>query len=289
MKKLLGGLVLASCLFLGYRFYRLQKATVWHGQRQLNLVIQASPVGVVSFQPKNKRLVALLIPDEVYLEAAYGYGTYRAGSIYALGELDQQGGQLLAASIQEYLGLPVDGWLAAALDWEKEIESLKKTLWDSRETNLCRWDTIRLWWFLKTLRPDQLVSISLAQTTAAQPLELADGEKALEIDPQKVDQVISQYFQDEQLVSEGLALAVVNATGQPGLAARGARLIGNAGGRVVDTDDWPNQQVGCEIRGSQEVLAGYTAQRLQRIFDCRLGSDELAGRRADLVVILGDR
>lgn len=269
MKKI----IVLLCLLVGaglvYGFYRCQKDSFWDGRSQFNLVVQSSPVAVVSFQPQQSILNVFLIPSETYLEIAYGYGLYLVESIYPLGELDGRGGELLQASVQESLKLSLDGYLfLEKFDWSSSPQELKKSflarLWQKESmTNLSRWDRLRFWWQLRQIKPQDIKVIESATVTL--PV-------------------------DERLFKEGLTVAILNATDRPGLAAQAAEIITNAGGQVVETADWfsSDSKESCEIRGNQASLATYTAQKLARIFACQLDGGDLAGHRADLVMILGE-
>jgi len=280
MKKVFCLLAFLAFLGLGYQFYQWQKSSCWDGRQQLNLVVQATSVVIISFQPDRAAVVVLLIPNQTYLRAAYGYGPYRAEAIYDLGELENRGGQLLQASIQESLGLPLDGFLRLpSFEWAGEFDagefkrSLLEQLWPFKPAgqtpvgNLSQWDMMRLWWALHQTRSEKITLMSLEETTAF-------GMESL--------------FTDSAMVKEGLAVATLNATNYSGLAAQAGRLVSNAGGRVVETAEWSPPQAECEIRASQESKDSYTVQKLKKIFACRLGGSDLAGHRADLVIILGE-
>jgi len=71
------------------------------------------------------------------------------------------------------------------------------------------------------------------------------------------------------------------------LAKKAARLISNSGGRVVEIGDWEQKMAGCELRGEKSKLKTYTSQKLEKVFNCQWRSEDLAGHRADLVIILG--
>ena len=95
---------------MGWKVYTSISKSVWDGENQFNIAINSQPVLVVSFNPAEKSLNVLVIPDGTFIETIHGYGPYRVESIYRLGELNKNGGELLSGSLQEYLGVPIDAY-----------------------------------------------------------------------------------------------------------------------------------------------------------------------------------
>lgn len=246
-------------------FYGVLKKSIWDGETQITLAVASRPVSVVSFSPLGPSLVFLTFPPDAYVEVVHGYGNYLVESIYPLGELEGKGrgGDLLARSLQENLGVPLDGYLTT--DNLKEIKALLES-----KTNLSRWDLWRLWWEARNVREDRVKLVKLDKP----------------LDPERLERIIGQYFVDEKIRREALAIAVLNATGQPGLATKEARIIKNLGGRIVGLGDIENEK--CQIASLQKYKNSHTVKRLVKIFGCPWSGENLFGQRADLVLILGE-
>jgi len=283
---------------LGYKVYGFWHQRLWDGQNRLNLVVESQPLFVASLAPK-ENLTILLIPDDTFIETIRGYGFYRIKSIYNLGQLEDRGGELLLGSTQEFLGVPLDGYalmenlkLKADQDEQMVKKLLLSQIWrllkSNQKTNLTAWDLVMAWWQLKKIRPSKISLINLDQLDVCSETTLADGSRAINVDPERLDQIVSQLFEDEKIGAEDLAISVLNGTSRPGLAKRGARLISNLGGRVVEIGGWRENVSGCELRGEKSTIKTYTAQKFKKIFDCQWTGEDLAGHRADLVVILGE-
>ncbi len=272
MKKIFFLLALLLLLFLGFKFYSWWRRVAWDKEGRINFVIQTKSVLVLSLIFSEDKLLILSIPNGIDVEAIHGYGPYRIESVFKLGELEKRGGEFLQDSIQEFLGLPLDGYLVTDNDWEFKVEDKKKLVGKRQQTNLNHWDLVQLWWQMKKISDSKVTMI-----------ELEPGSTSWEI-----DEIIGQFFQDKKLTSEDLAIAVLNATERSGLAYRGAKLISNIGGRVVEVGGWEENKGNCELRGKKKYLKSYTAQKIKKIFDCQWGGEDLADHRADLVVILGE-
>lgn len=274
-------IILAVGLSVG--FYGVLKKSVWDGQTQISLAVASRPVSLVSFSPLGPSLVFLTFPEDAYIEAVHGYGNYLIESVYPLGELEGRGrgGELLSQSLQEHLGVAVEGYLFGAdLKETKEsfLENILGLLKNQGQTNLGRWDLLRLWWEARSVREDRVRLVKLDKP----------------LDSERLERIIGQYFVDEKIRAEALTISVLNNTNQPGLAAREARIIKNLGGRIIGLGDIENKQSlslrdeKCQMASQKKYKNSHTVKRLTKIFGCPWRGENLFGQRADVVLILGE-
>ena len=114
-----GGLVVLSFREIG--------ESVWDGKSQLVLAVgQAKKIGVWRWVPEKKVWQKLILPEDLLLPIAQGYGSYQVGSLVELDGLEGKGGRLVQVGLQEALGIGIDGY---------KIEGA---------TNLSWWDGISL-------------------------------------------------------------------------------------------------------------------------------------------------
>lgn len=293
---------------IGWKIYTSISKSLWDGENQFNIVINSRPVSMVSFNPAEKSLNVLLIPDGTFIETIHGYGPYRAESIYRLGELNKKGGELLSGSLQEYLGIPVDAYASMGNgEWprpearpEGRIENGKIKEWiltkvfsllKGGKTNLTKWDVIRLWWSLRNIRQDKVNLVDLGQTSANQEVNLLDGTKANKIDTERLELIMSQFFVNKKLKQEDLTVAVLNGTNHADLANKVATLIKNIGGQVMTIGDTENGQGEslrqCQIKSEKKYKNSYTVRKLSHVFNCQWEGEPMAEQRANLVLIVG--
>lgn len=278
---------------ISWRIYGDFENSVWDGKNRLNLVLNIDPITLASFDPGSQTIRFLTIPDGTYIEAAGDYGPYRIEKIYPLGELEGRGIELLAASLETYFGLPVDGWVGAKEKWQ-EATGARKLLSDliglgikeKSSTNLSRWDLARLWLTVNRTRGHKIETVDLGETTVAEEFDLPDGTKARRIDQQRISRIISNLFSDHQIRQEDLAIAIMNAGGETGLAAKAARLVANIGGRLVEVGDWSEEIEACQIKTTPSVKKTYTSQKFAQIFGCQLRADLENDSRWDVLIIL---
>ncbi|MGB9707111.1 MAG: hypothetical protein ACPLXP_03505, partial [Microgenomates group bacterium] len=110
MKKLV---VIIFLILLGSFGYVLFSKSVWDGKNRINLVFANHKIFIFSLNPPEKEAVVLLLPPQTFVEVTHGYGQYKAESVYQLGEMENhRGGELLAGSLQESLGIPIDAYVS---------------------------------------------------------------------------------------------------------------------------------------------------------------------------------
>lgn len=293
VKKVFLVIFLIFFLGLGWRLVGFFKNSQWDGYHRLNLVLKIEPVTLASFDPSSQTIKFLKISDGTFIEAADGHGPCRVEKIFSLGELENQGMALLSKSLETYLGLPVDGWLMAEKDWTQDepknflVSLIKKALLKREASNLSTWDLLRLWLMTNRIRSHKIEVVDLAETTVSEDFLLPDGTQAKRIDDQRVSRIINRLFADEKIRQENLALGVMNASGQTGLAAQGEKLITNIGGRLVEVGNWPEELTDCLLKTNPLTKETYTVRKLAQIFRCQIVTDLSGGERWDLLLILG--
>jgi hypothetical protein len=289
--------LLSSLGFLLFKICCSLGQSLWDGESQFNLAINSQPVVIVSFDCQEKEINLLKIPNGTFIEAVHGYGPYRVESIYKLGEIKGQGGQLLSDSLQEYLGLNVDGFLAGGKLPQGQM-ALKSfllnqffvSLSSKEKTNLNHWDQLRFWWQVKMIREDKINLIDLSQTSASQEVELPDGSWAIKIDQERLEKIISQFFFDERIKKEDLSLSILNKTEHLGLANKAARIISNIGGRVVQVSNQKQetQDGHCQVKSEKKYKKSYTVEKLIKIFNCQWLEEESSSQRAQVNLYVGE-
>lgn len=284
----------------------IERSFLWDATYNLNLAVKARDISLVSYNPNEKELTILTLPDSVYLDVPYGLGKWQLRSIYALGETEgNRGGRLLKKSLSLFFGLPVDGFLELQGDLAQKdtfgimeafrqnplklIQSLKDA-----KSDLTLWEILNFQLHLLSVRFDKVKIIDLVRLNLLQVEKLADSEQVFVSDPVKLDSVL-QEFTDTHILREHLSISIFNATKEPQLAQKAKRIITNMGGNVIAI---ANSQQGVKrsyVQGSESK----TYQRLLQIFDSGCSMDPkcdkinsqslgLASIRAQISLVLGE-
>ncbi|MBU1127203.1 MAG: LytR C-terminal domain-containing protein [Patescibacteria group bacterium] len=282
-------------LFLSFFsiFFLVKKDAFWNARSHLNIVVNSSPLLVLSINPPKDFYVTSLNGD-LYAEID-GLGYYRLGKVYELGELKEEGSQLLRKTIQKELKVPIDAVInidGAEIDFSLENSAvlksfLKKTFENSaikaEKGDLKTWDFISLYF---SGLVDKLVLINLE---AYKKEQLPDGREVEIIDEMKLLS-FRNYFLDEEIIDDGLSIAVWNSTKKSGLGKQTAEILTSMGLRVVDVSSTglKIENKNCLLRANEDVGKTHTFKRIKLIFEC--DSEEKINEeiRADMVLIIGD-
>lgn len=223
--RLLGLIIVLGLVILGiFSFLKIYTASLLPKSGRVTIVFEASPLKILTFDSEGE-VIFLKMPES-----------------------------LLAGSLQEFLGAPVDGRLGP-------------------KTNLNPWDRFRIWWKIKSAKANMIKTIDLS--------------KSLTTNPAKLDLKLSGVFKDANIFSEHLRIEVLNGSGKPEMANRGARLIANLGGAVIVIGNSEKESGPCEIKAPAKTFKSQTAQRLKKIFNCREILLKPGESRADLQLIIG--
>lgn len=288
LRPLLALLVLALLALVVFRFHLTDLlAGSFDRFDRYNVAVGGGTLGLVSFEPRSKTIVFIRAPADLYIsETAHGYGQYRLSAVYAAGELDKRGGETLAATMQEYIGVPVTGYLYTPKTFT-DVKSFFVSPWAFLETksNLPVLDRFRLSWSAWQTRFDHVETVDLARV--AGPLILADGTSAQNLDAAELDNNLSGLFVETRAQAEDLRVEVINTTKTVGLGARAVRLLANIGLSVVNVDSVSVPLPKCEIQATEKALGSLTVARAAQIYGCTVTKKADAGR-AQVSVLLGE-
>lgn len=254
---------------------------------RFNVVLVSKSVTLVSINPKSSSAVTIFFPDDLFLQnIVHGYGGYSVNKISAVGELDKRGGETLAGTIREYVGVPIDGyWLLSSSPADLKSFFLNPNHLFSGKTNLNLLDRFQFVFALEQIRSDKIAKINLS--SAVSPLVLADGSNASTLDEPTLDNLESGAFVEESLRSENLRLEIINSPSYPGLGNRAARILTNIGASVISVDTGDLALPTCQILVSPRASNSQTVRRAKDIFSCQVLA-KTPDDRADAKIILGE-
>lgn len=291
------GVKLTKSLFSPWQS-RLKRNYLWRGDFNINILVRAKQISLVSFSPQDQKITIIDIPDETYLPVAKGFGSWMISSIYDLGESQKiGGGNLLKETLVNQFGLPIDGFLNFQLKYAQTettilIEEMRKnpfspiSMLPDLKTDLTPIELIRLKMGLSKVRFDKVATIDLEDSDIALKEKLPDGTDILSVDTVKLDVLLSEII-DPVIRSEHKTIAIFNSTDHPLLAQKAARLITNIGGDVIIISNGENKLDKTVIFGEKSK----TYTRLKQIFvgDGTIEPTEgLASSRAQINLFLGE-
>lgn len=278
-----------------------KKTTLWNGDFNFNIVIKAKEVSLLSYSPQNQKITIVDIPKNIYLEVSHGLGKWQMGSLYELGESQEDlgGGKLLKDTLVNFLGLPIDGFLDFSGKYSQEdaetiVSEIRKDLLSIfnilplLKTDLTPFELIRLKIGLSSVRYDKINQLDLEKDTdSLQEEKLADGSEVLNADIAGLDSVFSG-LKDSTIQSEHKTIAIFNCTNHPGLAQKAARIIANIGGDVIITSNGQEKLKNTQVVGEKSK----SLERIKQIFNAgdiiEASNEDLVSSRAQINVFLGE-
>lgn len=270
-----------------------QRNYIWNGEFNINLLIRTNSVSLFSYNPKDRKVVIVNIPDETYLEVPSGFGKWQLRAIYDLG-----GDQLLKKTLVEFFAIPIDGFLDFGGSFKTRsaselLDSLKKNpfsgfeLLSNLQTDLTLWELIRLQAGISSVRFDKIRELNLSKLNVLDKENLLDGTQVYISDPVRLDSILSDLV-DPAISLEHKTIAVLNATNRSQLAQKAARLITNLGGNVIITSNAQKTLKKSQLIGEQSK----TLKRLQQIFDLddkiSTKDEDSESLRAQINLLLGE-
>lgn len=276
----------------------ISKEIIWDGKGVVNVAVLADKTYILSFNPDQKTLLVLKIPDETYVSVPFNFGKWSLGSVYKLGQSESTpiGAILYKKTLEENLGIFINSYI---ID-QKSKDSFEKKLADLRQnpleninfleeikTDLSFLEYWKIFWQIRGVRFDRVKILNLGDSDLTSWIVLRDGTRVISIDQDELDNFIQKYFADSKIRDEGLSIGIYNTTDHPGLAEKAARIIENMGSRVVFTANSKSHL-------DQSVIVGgksYTNNILTQIFTPQKSASlpsSLDSSRADINLFLGE-
>ncbi|MDO8618728.1 MAG: LytR C-terminal domain-containing protein [Candidatus Daviesbacteria bacterium] len=259
--------------FLPVRHY------VWDQTSRLNIVVKTNQISLLSYDPLEKTVTIINLPDTLYLPVTGGHGNWQLSSIFGLGQAEEKklGAKLLKNSLSNYFGLPIDGFIE--YQGSQNTYDLVQTLKDGVltyvkltphiKTDLTSSEMLKFVWGLSKVRFDKIEQVDLSESGVLDRSQLADGTQVYTSDPDRIDSITVTLLEGK-IVSEKAAVSVINGTETIGLAQKGSRIISNLGGNVIFSANATKIQDKSAIYVSKVAKAEFTAKRLTQVFasDC---------------------
>lgn len=302
--RMLISVILATFLLIVlFRANQIIGHSIFLSNDHFGIVLNTNPIAFFHINRESGQKNIVLVSSDTYVEATRGFGLYRMGSIWALGEIEGEGGKLLSETMQELLAVPVHAWLgrsdATTLSSDdgyvsdlKAQFSLQKLLVPSFSeefaTNLTIIDKFLLVVELFNVRANQIDVLDLSATDAVSEFELADESRAISVDVEILDTVTGSIFENQKIREEGLSVEVRNATDRPFLAQKASRTLSNLGVKVVRVGNSNVNEPRCVVYGSEDLKKTETAKTIRALFNCSFITDEQGRSIEDLEVVIGE-
>lgn len=261
---------LVSTSFSVKLYLGLRKSLFWSLGRS-TFALATGRQELLVFSLHDSEGLVLKLPKEKKIQLTHGFGQYEWGKVYQLSQQEKRGGLLLKEAVWENLSVPIFGYFydKSGDDYSKIKPKsffnlvFRRALKGEVKTDLNKFDLAIL--YLKSKRLNE------------RKITVEDFEENLEVD-----------FKDKKLRKEQSSIEIFNSTEYSGLAQKTARLLENAGGRVVRVADIEKREENCLLLLQNKAKQSYTYFWLVSVFGCRTGSEDFTEGRADITLIIGE-
>lgn len=250
----LGIIVLLLVLVVGALF--VYGSELLGSEERYNLVV-AGPgtLSFVSVDPVEERVFVLPYPANLHISSR-SVGEYEVGKLYTLGQYDAQAGEFARQKTQGFMKVLVSGYLEEQEGREiSKGRLIRRLLWasymGSRMSNIHRADAVIL--ALRILRYDwnQVTPEEIARGD----LWKVQGEKLI-YNPLRLQEYLEGKVFDWGIGQAQVTAAVINESGEQGLASDVAQFLANSGVDVIAVRNGAAEREQTEITvGSEELYA----------------------------------
>lgn len=281
--RILSLVVAGVLLFLSLvRLYQELKTSVFlTKQWRTTIVFNTSPILVMSFPKEaDESIMAVTIPESVYSHVPFGYGPYRMGAVWRLGELEKREG-LFSETVADLLGVPISGWVGTAdpiplsdTDTVTLIRDVKARfgIWSLLrfQTNLNTLDKILLGWKIFQARHDLSLFAIHQNERLFVDARLIDGSAIKLVNERALDTFLEQKFEDRIARTESVNVLILNTTDTLGVGHKFSRFINNFGAKVMAVKNSDDYIETCIIETEERTRDTKIVTFLKTEFDCQV-------------------
>ncbi len=266
-------LSLGSGLLLIWMLIEWRGAHFKFNKERLNLLFvgKDKPAKIMSIDFVTKKVSWLEFGKESLIPTRSG-GYYQIGKLVSLAEYEQEPVRFILSRFQGFAKLPLDGYCLES-DW----------IWSCQKSNLNLWDKLVLSYVKHSYLVDKWESEFWLKQGIAK-----ETDEGLSYDELRLENLIKQKLFDWSIAKEGLAVAIIDESGE----SLGRDLDGVAEGlgmRVVMNRQENGNRDKTKLMVSRgELKKSLTVKRLQRLTgvkDIKVGKTD--SYRAEVVVLIG--
>lgn len=278
-------LVLIS-LLIAFLFFLASQTRFWDNDSKLTLVINKKDgdVLVTVFNPVVDEVTNITIPKNTQLKVARQLGTWKAGSVWQLGENEGLEGRLLQETITYHFKLPVVAWADSPAEGfaSGELIALVKAVALPYKTNLKMGDRIKLAFFSFGIKNFKREEINLAETKLLKQTRFIDGEEGFVLVSDLPANILA-LFSDIEISQKSISVLIKNATGKKSVAESVGEITEVLGAKVAVVKKEENEDFDCLVLGKNQKAV----EKIAQVFSCQK-EKSLPSGSLDLEIRLGE-
>lgn len=273
-------------LFFALLFFLTLKTSFWDSDSKLTLVVNKKDgdVLIAVFNPVIDEVTNITIPKNTQLKVARQLGTWKAGSVWQLGENEGLEGRLLQETITYHLKLPVVAWADSPAEGfaSGELLALIKAVSLPYKTNLKMGDRIKLALFSFGVKNFKREEINLAETKLLKKTRLIDGEEGFILISGLPANILA-LFSDIGISQKDVSVLIRDATNKKGVPEQVGEIIEVLGAKVAAIKKEEGEKFDCLVLGKDQKAV----EKLTQVFSCEKGKGFPSGS-LDLEIKIGE-
>lgn len=265
------GLLLLIMIATGM-WIREVKVSLVDPEARFNLLLvdqEGKRVSVVSYDPVEQKELVITYPPNLAI-ASRSVGEYEMNQLYALGSYKNSGGEFARRKVQGFMRLPIVGYIVKTGSSDSIEKSLRQVLvkrvWSSKiESNLSRFDAVRLWWSsvhfsAKVVGEDELIRSGIIKAKTDHPDEYT-------YEPERLATYVGNSFFDWGVGVEGATVAIVNDSGVDGLGSDLASFVESMGLDVINVKSGSQTEEHTHYQVQSPKAYPKTIKLIENVFD----------------------
>lgn len=291
------GVSVAFCLVIWFLF-AFMTPHIW--PYRVSGIIIGNPGILFSLNSRRNTLTLFTIPRDARFEGTSDVGLYSFDALWRLDQLEKTHSLLTLESVESLFETPLSWYIGIASDKLKStdnpVNAVQQIFSESGFTGLIigkyrtniRLPTfLNLWWWIRNVHPDHIDVVNLDRTNVLLGVQLPDGTSTRTIDTERLDSVIMNKLQDDDIRLESVRIAIYNTTQTRALGTRVGRMLSHAGALVVFIGNDNGEAIDrCQLSGTKQALASLTSRFIVSYFGC-LTIERPTPDRAELVMKIG--
>lgn len=249
----------------------------WNGKEPVNIVIASdSDLRVVAVRPDERTATEVIIPPTMMVTLPDG-SRWQTRALWDLSQL-QKTPSLIETVGWNLLELPIDFSIHVST-WEGRMTSYRR----ATAVPFSRIpETMRLIQFFRSLRPDQIKTVSLGELPCVRRVVDPGGTELLEVDQTLLAPLVRDWFEIGLLREQSTDVAVRNSRGIAGYGAKLARQLEHVGVRVISVQSGEGKPA--LLVKSKDVAKSALAKRLSTWYQLPITVNDF-DERADILLV----
>ena len=271
-----------ALLFLGFFVFFL---FIFFKFERTSLVYKDENYYYLILDPQKNQMINIIIPEDLLVDAALGYGRVRLGKLEKLSKDEGLDMKLVTKTISRYLYLPTIYWgnESASFFNNKSLIKGLSFVFNPNSSNMGFIKKLQSFLFTFKIKSNQRLNYNLSKTDFLSQKVLQDGEpghfKQMDVLPSE----IKVFVVDSMIKKNGFKVEIVNKTGDITLSNEIKNVLESMGFRVLSVLNKPKENTDCLLYSTNQDILNYASM----ILDCKgeYGEDL---RNFDLILEIGE-